>query len=299
MTQHTTTTKKPLPSWREQLKQYYLLTRLDRPIGIYLLLWPTLSALWIAAEGIPHWGVLIVFTLGVILMRSAGCVINDLADRNIDHQVKRTKDRPITSGKVSSREALVLFAVLCLLAFTLVLFMNRFTIMLSFGGVVLAIIYPFTKRHTYLPQVFLGAAFAWAVPMAFAAQTDHIPPVAWILFIITILWATAYDTMYAMVDRDDDIKIGVKSTAILFGELDRVIIASIQAMIFIGYIMLGNRIEAGIVYYACLLVAAGLTGYQQYLIKERKREQCLKAFLNNHWFGLVIFIGIVLNYALD
>jgi len=284
--------------WRKQMGQYYLLTRLDRPIGIYLLLWPTLSALWIAAKGLPHWGVLLVFSIGVVLMRSAGCVINDLADRNIDHQVERTQDRPITAGRVSSREALVLFAVLCLLAFTLVLFMNRFTIMLSIGGVILAIIYPFTKRHTYLPQVFLGAAFAWAIPMAFAAQTNTIPPVAWILFIITILWATAYDTMYAMVDRNDDIKIGVKSTAILFGELDRGIIASIQAMIFIGYIMLGNRIEAGVFYYSGLLIAAGLAGYQQYLIRERKREQCLQAFLNNHWFGLVIFVGIVLDYQM-
>jgi len=298
MTQMTQPRQTETPTLREQMKQYYLLTRLDRPIGIYLLLWPTLTALWIAAKGTPGWGVLLVFTLGVVLMRSAGCVINDLADRNIDHQVKRTKGRPITSGKVSSREAVILFAVICLLAFSLVLFMNSYTIMLSFGGVVLAIIYPFTKRHTYLPQVFLGAAFAWAIPMAFAAQTNTIPPVAWILFIITVLWATAYDTMYAMVDRDDDIKIGVKSTAILFGELDRVIIAGIQAMIFIGYIMLGSRIEAGLFYYAGLLVAAVLTGYQQYLIRERKREKCLQAFLNNHWFGLAIFAGTVLNYAL-
>jgi len=282
---------------RERLRQYYLLTRLDRPIGIYLLLWPTLTALWIAAEGMPHWDVLVVFTLGVILMRSAGCVINDYADRKIDPQVTRTVDRPIASGKVSPHEAIVLFSALSLLAFMLVLFMNDLTIYLSFGGVTLAAIYPFMKRYTYLPQVFLGAAFAWAIPMAFAAQTDMIPDVAWILFIATVLWATAYDTMYAMVDRNDDIKIGVKSTAILFGEMDRLIIAGIQFMIFIALIMLGQRLELGIFYYLGLSAAAGLAGYQQYLIRKRQRARCFKAFLNNHWFGLVIFVGVVLNYA--
>jgi len=284
------------PAYRERVYQYYLLTRLNRPVGIYLLLWPTLSALWIAAEGVPQWSVLVVFTLGVILMRSAGCVINDYADRKIDPNVERTVDRPIASGKVSSREALILFSALSLLAFILVLFMNDLTIYLSFGGIILAAVYPFMKRYTYLPQVFLGAAFAWAIPMAFAAQMGSIPAVAWILFIATVLWATAYDTMYAMVDRNDDIKIGVKSTAILFGDMDRVIIAIIQVMIFVSLIMLGQRLELGAYYYIGLGIASGFAGYQQYLIRKRERDKCFKAFLNNHWFGLVIFLGIVFNY---
>jgi len=283
--------------WRDRAYQYYLLARLNKPIGIYLLLWPTLTALWIAAEGFPRWDVLIVFTLGVMLMRSAGCVINDYADRKIDSEVSRTVDRPIASGKVSSREALLLFASLSLIAFILVLFMNDLTIYLSFGGIILAGIYPFMKRYTYLPQVFLGAAFAWAIPMAFAAQTEEIPQVTWILFIATVLWATAYDTMYAMVDRNDDIRIGVKSTAILFGDMDRMIIAGIQFMIFVALIMLGQRLELGLFYYLGLIVAAGLAGYQQYLIRKRQRAKCFKAFLNNHWFGLAIFVGVVLNYT--
>ncbi len=284
------------PVWREKLTLYIQLTRLDRPIGIYLLLWPTLVALWIAAQGIPDLDVLFVFVLGVVLMRSAGCVINDFADRKIDPHVKRTAARPLATGKVTPREAVILFAVLCLLAFILVLLMNRLTIYLSFGGVLLAAIYPFMKRYTYLPQVFLGAAFAWAIPMAFAAQSNAVPADAWVLFLATVLWATAYDTMYAMVDRDDDIRIGVKSTAILFGDLDRVIIAIIQAMIFAALIMLGQSQELGLFYYSGLALAAALTGYQQYLIRARKREACLQAFLNNHWFGLAIFAGVVLDY---
>ncbi|NOY66597.1 MAG: 4-hydroxybenzoate octaprenyltransferase [Gammaproteobacteria bacterium] len=288
---------KKTPVWRERLYQYYLLTRLNRPVGIYLLLWPTLTALWIAAEGFPDWGVLIVFSSGVILMRSAGCVINDYADRKIDPEVERTVDRPIASGKVSPREALILFSALALLAFMLVLFMNDLTIYLSFGAIVLAGIYPFMKRYTYLPQIFLGAAFAWAIPMAFAAQTGGIPAVAWILFIATVLWATAYDTMYAMVDRDDDIKIGVKSTAILFGDLDRVIIAVIQVMVIISLVMLGQRLELDFYFYTGLLVASGLAVYQQYLIRDRQRDKCFKAFLNNHWFGLAVFVGVMLSYV--
>ena len=281
---------------REKLMQYILLTRLNRPIGIYLLLWPTLIALWIAATGTPDLDVLFVFVAGVVLMRSAGCAINDYADRNIDSHVKRTSERPIATGKVSPREAIILFIVLCLFAFLLVLLMNRLTIYLSLGGVLLAAIYPFMKRYTYLPQVFLGAAFAWAIPMAFAAQSNAVPANAWVLFIATVLWATAYDTMYAMVDRDDDIRIGVKSTAILFGDLDRIIIAIIQMMIFVAMIMLGQKLELGVYYYTGLALAAALAGYQQYLIRTRKREACLKAFLNNHWFGLVIFAGVVFDY---
>ncbi len=292
--------RRPEPGLKQRLYgriyQYYLLTRLNRPIGIYLLLWPTLVALWIAARGLPDWDVLAVFVLGVILIRSAGCVINDFADRDIDPHVKRTKDRPVASGKVSPHEALVLFSALSLMAFSLVLFMNDLTIYFSFGGVLLVAVYPFMKRYTYLPQVFLGAAFAWAVPMAFAAQTNTVPDFAWILFISTVLWATAYDTMYAMVDREDDLKIGVKSTAILFGDLDRIIIALIQFIIFVAMVMLGKRLEMGVYYYLGLVIAAGLAGYQQYLIRDRDRDKCLKAFLNNHWFGLAIFTGVVLNY---
>ncbi len=292
--------RRPEPGLKQRLYgriyQYYLLTRLNRPIGIYLLLWPTLVALWIAARGLPDWDVLAVFVLGVILIRSAGCVINDFADRDIDPHVKRTKDRPVASGKVSPHEALVLFSALSLMAFSLVLFMNDLTIYFSFGGVLLVAVYPFMKRYTYLPQVFLGTAFAWAVPMAFAAQTNTVPDFAWILFISTVLWATAYDTMYAMVDREDDLKIGVKSTAILFGDLDRIIIALIQFIIFVAMVMLGKRLEMGVYYYLGLVIAAGLAGYQQYLIRDRDRDKCLKAFLNNHWFGLAIFTGVVLNY---
>lgn len=284
--------------WHEGLYQYYLLMRLDKPIGIYLLLWPTVTSLWIAAEGFPDWDVLIVFVLGVILMRSAGCVINDYADRKIDPKVKRTANRPIASGKVSPEEALVLFAILALLAFMLVLLMNDFTVALSLGGALLAIIYPFMKRYTYLPQVVLGAAFAWAIPMAFAAQTNTVPNVAWVLFISTVLWATAYDTMYAMVDRNDDIKIGVKSTAILFGDLDRIMIAIIQGMVIMSLLMIGNSLEFGIPYYLGVAIASILAIYQQMLIRKRKRKDCLRAFLNNHWFGMVVFVGVVADYGI-
>ena len=281
---------------KQRLKQYYLLTRLDRPIGIYLLLWPTLWALWIAGNGTPDPLVLAVFVAGVVLMRSAGCVINDYADRNFDPHVERTRDRPIAAGRVTPREALVLFAVLCLCAFFLVLLMNRLTILLSLGGVVLAALYPFMKRYTHLPQVFLGAAFGWAVPMAFAAQTGEVPKVAWLLFVATVLWATAYDTMYGMVDRDDDVKIGVKSTAILFGEADRAIIAMIQLLMLVALLMVGQSAGLGGYYYFGLLLVAGLSLYQQYLIRERRPAACFRAFLNNNWLGAAVFTGIVLDY---
>jgi len=289
--------KKPSPLARK-LVLYVRLMRLDKPIGIYLLLWPTLTALWIAAAGMPDWDLLLIFVLGVVVMRSAGCVINDYADRDIDRHVKRTANRPITSGQVSPHEAITLFAALCLLALFLVLFLNDLSIYLSFGGLFLAASYPFMKRYTYLPQVILGTAFAWAVPMAFAAQTNTLPAVAWLLFIATVIWTTAYDTIYAMVDRDDDIKIGVKSTAILFGDLDRIIIAILQLMVFVALIFIGQALKLSIFYYSGLTVAAALAGYQQYLIRGREREQCLRAFLNNHWFGMVIFIGIALEYWL-
>ena len=284
------------PDIQQRLHQYYLLTRLNRPIGIFLLLWPTLWALWIAGNGRPDFLVLMVFVLGVVLMRSAGCVINDYADRDIDPHVVRTRERPMAARRVSSKEALALFGVLCLVAFGLVLLMNNLTIMLSVVGVALAIIYPFMKRYTHLPQVFLGMAFGWAVPMVFAAQTGAVPQVAWLLFVATVLWATAYDTMYAMVDRPDDIRIGVKSTAILFGDADRLLIGVIQLLFLVAMLLVGRQLEMGSFYYGGLLVAAGFGIYQQYLIRNREAAACFKAFLNNNWFGAAIFCGIVLHY---
>lgn len=283
---------------KDRTFQYALLMRLNRPIGIYLLLWPTVWALWIAGEGNPDSLVTLVFVLGVVLMRSAGCVINDYADRDFDPHVSRTRNRPIASGKVKAKEALLLFTMLCLAAFTLVLTMNRLTILLSLGGVVLAAIYPFMKRYTYLPQVFLGLAFGWAIPMAFAAQTGEVPIIAWLLLTANVLWATAYDSMYAMVDIEDDLKVGVKSTAILFGDADRIIIGSIQLLFLITMLMVGNKLELGLYYYLGLMAATLLAIYQLYLIRKREPEGCFKAFLNNQWSGAVIFAGLVLNYWL-
>ncbi len=281
---------------KERGYHYALLMRMNRPIGVYLLLWPTVWALWIAGEGNPDTGVTLVFVLGVVLMRSAGCVINDYADRDFDPHVSRTRNRPIAAGYVKPKEALLLFVMLCLAAFTLVLTMNWLTVWLSVGGVILAAIYPFMKRYTYLPQVFLGLAFGWAIPMAFAAQTGEVPVIAWLLLTATVLWATAYDSMYAMVDVEDDLKIGVKSTAILFGDADRVIIGSMQVMFLITMVIVGNRLELGLYYFSSLLAATLLVVYQQFLIRNRDPEGCFKAFLNNHWFGAVIFVGLVLHY---
>lgn len=281
---------------KQRLLQYAYLMRLHRPIGIFLLLWPALWALWIAGAGSPDPLVLFVFVAGVVLMRSAGCVINDYADRDFDPHVARTRERPIAAGQVTPREALILFAVLCLLALGLVLLMNSLTIWLSLVGGLLAVTYPFMKRYTHLPQVYLGAAFGWAVPMAFAAQTGEVPRVAWLLFVATILWATAYDTMYGMVDREDDLKIGVKSTAILFGESDRLIIAIIQAVLLLALVLAGQAAGLGVYYYFGLLLATTLLVYQQYLIRERRPAACFKAFLNNNWFGAAVFGGIVLDY---
>ena len=281
---------------KDRLHQYYLLTRFDRPIGILLLLWPTLWALWIAAEGWPDPYVLFVFVSGVVLMRAAGCVINDYADRDFDPHVARTKLRPIAAGRVSPREALTLFVVLCLTAFGLVLTLNRFTIALSFGGAALATVYPFMKRYTYLPQVVLGMAFGWAVPMAFAAQTNTLPKIAWLLYVITILWAMIYDTMYAMVDREDDLKVGVKSTAILFADADRLIIGIMQLVMFGALLLVGSQLELGYSYYMGLLFAAGFAVYHQVLIHGREPRACFKAFLSNNRLGMVIFIGILFEY---
>jgi len=289
----------PFPRYQfviDRLEQYSLLIRLDRPIGIYLLLWPTLWALWIAAKGVPDMLVLAVFVAGVFLMRSAGCAINDFADRDIDPHVERTKDRPLAAGRISSKEALVVFASLSITAFSLVLFMNTLTIYMSFVGVILAASYPFAKRYHYMPQVHLGAAFGWAAPMAFTAQANEITVVTWLIFMATVLWATAYDTMYAMADREDDLKIGVKSTAILFGEADRLIIGLLQILMIFDLLLIGNISNLGLYYYAGIMVASGLAIYQQILIKDRDRLKCIQAFLNNNWFGLVVFIGIFVDY---
>jgi 4-hydroxybenzoate polyprenyltransferase len=275
---------------------YALLMRFDRPIGIYLLLWPALWALWIAGEGHPSTENTLIFVLGVIIMRAAGCVINDFADRDIDPFVRRTELRPLATGAVSPIEAIVLFIILGLVAFVLVLFTNWLTFFLSLAALFLAMLYPFTKRYTYMPQAFLGLAFGWAVPMAFAAQTGSVPLVAWLILTATVLWATAYDTMYAMVDREDDIRVGVKSTAILFGEADIVIIGAIQGLFYLTIWIIGTKLHMGPYYYAGLLVAAGFGVYQQYLIREREPGKCFKAFLNNSWVGAALFAGIVLHY---
>ena len=275
---------------------YSQLTRINKPIGILLLLWPTLIALWIAAKGLPDYSVLFVFVMGVILMRSAGCAINDYADRHIDGKVKRTNQRPLATGTITEKEALLVFSSLSLMAFILVLFMNTLTILMSLIGVLLAISYPFMKRYHYLPQVHLGAAFGWSAPMAYAAQANEVTAVTWLIFLATVLWATAYDTMYAMVDYDDDIKIGVKSTAVLFGNQDKLIIGIIQVLLILDLILIGHRAELSGFYYTGVSLAALFAVYQQFLIKDRQRDLCFKAFLNNNWFGMVLFIGVFLDY---
>lgn len=273
------------------------LTRMDKPIGIYLLLWPTLWALWIAAKGVPSLSNLLIFVFGVILTRAGGCVINDFADRKVDGHVKRTEQRPLVSGKISSKEALVLFALLMGISFLLVLCTNAPTIWLSFGGLALAASYPFMKRYTYYPQVVLGAAFSWGMPMAFTAETGSLPAAAWLLYIANLLWTVAYDTYYAMTDRDDDLKIGVKSTAILFGDADRVIILSLQGLALGCLLLAGSHFELGGWFQLGLLAAAGCFVWEFWYTRDRDPQRCFKAFLHNHWAGLAIFVGIVLDYA--
>jgi 4-hydroxybenzoate polyprenyltransferase len=257
-----------------------------------------LWALWVAAAGVPDLHVLAVFVLGTLSMRSAGCVINDFADRNIDGHVARTRDRPLAQGEVSPREALVLFTVLVAISAGLVLTMNRLTIYLSFVGVALAVIYPFMKRYTYLPQIFLGAAFGWAVPMAFAAETGSVPELAWAIMAAAVLWAMVYDTQYAMVDREDDAKIGVKSTAILFGDNDCDFVGAFQILLLVGLALIGREAGLGWTYGIALAVCTGLAVYQQTLIRERDPVKCFRAFMNNNWYGAVVFAGIVAHYAL-
>ncbi|SHF29577.1 4-hydroxybenzoate polyprenyltransferase [Microbulbifer donghaiensis] len=278
---------------------YWQLARLDRPIGSLLLLWPTWWALWLAAEGWPGLHLFAVFTLGVLLMRAAGCAINDFADRNIDGHVQRTAARPLATGSVSPRGALALFAALCLLAFLLVLTTNRLTILLSLPAVALAFCYPFAKRFTHMPQVVLGAAFSMGIPMAFAAATGEVPAQAWLLYTANLLWTVCYDTFYAMVDRDDDLKIGVKSTAILFGDMDKAMTGALQLLVLFALLLIGQRFELGAFFYSGLTVAAALFAYQQWLIRDREREACFRAFLNNNWVGAAIFAGIFFHYLLS
>ena len=284
------------PEPGSRLDLYARLIRFEKPIGLYLLLWPTLWALAVAAEGSPDGWVLFVFVCGVFLMRSAGCAINDYADRDIDLHVARTRERPLTSGKIAPKEALAVFAVLGVIAFLLVLTLNRFTIQLSVVGIVLAASYPYMKRFHYLPQVHLGAAFGWAVPMAFAAQTETIPKQGWLLYVAAMVWAVAYDTMYSMVDREDDLKLGIKSTAILFGDYDRGMIAFFQLLFLLALVLIGIDLQFSGVYYLALGVAALLLGYEQFLIADRVPAHCFAAFLHNHWVGAVVFAGIMGHY---
>ncbi|WP_444900936.1 4-hydroxybenzoate octaprenyltransferase [Microbulbifer sp. VAAC004] len=278
---------------------YWQLARMDRPIGSLLLLWPTWAALWLAAGGWPGLHLFAVFTLGVILMRAAGCAVNDFADREIDGHVKRTATRPLATGSVTPKAALGLFAGLSFAAFLLVLTTNQLTILLSLPALALAFCYPFAKRHTHLPQVVLGAAFSMGIPMAFAAVTDEVPPQAWLLYVANLLWTLCYDTFYAMVDRDDDLKIGVKSTAILFGEMDRAMTAALQLLVLMALVLIGQRFGLGAIYYLAVTAIAALFAYQQWLIRNREREACFKAFLHNNWVGLVFFAGIFLHYLFN
>jgi 4-hydroxybenzoate polyprenyltransferase len=283
----------------ERLKHYIALTRLNRPIGILLLLWPTLWAIWIASDGRPNVTILVVFILGTILMRSAGCAVNEVADRDFDRHVKRTADRPLAAKKISTTEALLVAAVLALMALALVLvFLNRLTLTLSFAGAFLAASYPFTKRFFVMPQAYLGIAFGFGIPMAFAAETGAVPMLAWWLLAANVFWTIAYDTEYAMVDRDDDVKIGIKTTALLFGKYD-------VAMVMLCYLIMltiltgiGKRIGLGWPYFIGLGLACGIALFHYTLIVKRERDACFKAFLHNNWLGLTVFCGVMFDYAL-
>jgi 4-hydroxybenzoate polyprenyltransferase len=281
---------------RRKLLDYLLLMRLHKPIGIWLLLWPTLWGLWFAAGGVPPPKVLVVFVLGTVLMRSAGCVVNDIADRNFDPHVARTRDRPLAAGRVTVQEAVRLFVVLCLMAFGLVSQLDTVTVLMSGVGLAIAVSYPFAKRWHGLPQAHLGLAFAWGIPMAFTATGRPVPwDLCGLLILATVLWAIAYDTFYAMVDREDDLKVGVKSSAILFGRHDRLVTALLQAGALAVLAIAGQAL--GPWYWAGLGAAALLAAYQQWLIRARERDACLRAFLNNTWFGAAVFAGIVLAFA--
>ncbi len=281
-----------------KLDLYLVLMRLDRPVGSLLLLWPTLAALWMAADGLPPPTMIVVFTLGTFVMRSAGCVINDYADRKLDGQVERTRDRPLALGLVSKVEVLLLFAGLCCVALMLLVFLNPLTRWLALAGLGIAMFYPFMKRWTYLPQVVLGTAFSWGTIMAFAAIQQEVPAVGWLFFIASVLWIVAYDTLYAMVDREDDLRVGIKSTAILFGTADRAMVGLLQLSALFALIMLGQQLEYWIFYQLGLVAVAGLFIYQQYLIRNRNRDACFQAFANNVWVGFALFLGVVLELSL-
>jgi 4-hydroxybenzoate polyprenyltransferase len=281
---------------QNKLLAYHRLMRTDKPIGALLLLWPTLWALWVATPGLPPLWILAVFVAGVWLMRAAGCVVNDYADRKFDGHVKRTANRPLPSGDVTEKEARTLFVVLVLLSFLLVLTLNTMTILLSVAALALAWVYPFMKRYTHLPQVVLGAAFGWSIPMAFAAVSESVPLSCWLMFLANILWAVAYDTQYAMVDRDDDLKIGIKSTAILFGRQDKLIIGILQVAVLTLMVAIGYLNQLNGAFYGAVAAAGVLFIYQQKLIANREREACFKAFLNNNYVGLVLFVGLAISY---
>lgn len=289
----------PLPPlWQGRLRNWLVLMRLDRPIGVLLLLWPTWWALWLAKGGFPPFATFVIFTLGVFVMRSAGCVVNDYADRKLDPQVTRTRGRPLAAGRVTLREALSLFSGLLALAFLLVLCTNALTIKLSFAGAVLAVIYPFTKRYTHLPQVVLGAAFGWSIPMGFAAVTNSLPPLCWLLFLANVLWSTIYDTEYAMVDREEDIRAGAKSTAILFGDADLPILGVLMVTFVLAMVLVGTRAQLHAIYFATVAVVAALFAWQLWRMRDRSREHCFAAFRNNQWVGLALWLGIVIALAI-
>ena len=287
------------PQLVRQLRNYGQLMRLDKPVGIWLLLWPTLWALWLAGDGAPDQGLFVIFVLGVIVMRSAGCVLNDYADRNIDPYVERTRSRPIASGAVAPMEALTLFVALALIAVGLASMLNTPARLLAIVGAILTITYPFVKRFVSIPQFVLGAAFGWGIPMAFAAQTGNTPELAWLIFGTAMIWAVIYDTFYAMVDRADDLKVGVKSTAILFGEADLFVIGGLQALMLVALILIGVRAELGFWYYLSVLIAAAFMGWHQWLARDRQPAGCFAAFLHNHLIGMLVFIGIVLHYTFN
>lgn len=272
---------------------YLALTRLDKPVGSLLLLWPTLAAVWLAADGAPSVAHVIIFTLGTVLMRSAGCVVNDIADKDLDGGVERTRDRPLVTGAVTVRNAWILFGALVSIAGLLVVFLNVATFLYALVGLAIAMAYPLMKRWTYLPQVVLGAAFSWGIILAFAAATGTVAPAAWLLFVASVTWIVAYDTYYAMVDRDDDIKIGIKSTAVLFGNLDRFMVALLQGATLVALVLLGQQLEFSTVYFIAVTLIAGLFVYQQFITRGRARDACFAAFRNNIWVGFALFAGVV------
>ena len=282
-----------------QVRNYGKLMRVDKPIGLWLLLWPTMWALWLAGEGHPDQGLFVVFVFGVFIMRSAGCVLNDYADRKIDPYVERTRTRPIASGAVTPTEALILFAALGLIAVGLAAMLNRQAQMLAIIAAALTVVYPFVKRFISIPQFVLGAAFGWAVPMAFAAQTGTTPQLAWLVFGVALIWAVIYDTFYAMVDRADDLKVGMKSTAILFGDVDLFVIAGLQALMLLALILVGLLANLGFWYYASVAIAGGLMAYHLWLARDRQPTSCFAAFLHNHYIGFTVFLGILLHYTFN